>query len=455
MAATGDSFITVANNLKLAKDMLQFHNKVHQTAVDRFGKVSRPAVVEVLKGMSPDLQNTFFFVDAFTNSTASSGLSKTLKTQLEEYMKVPLETKFDKFTDAYDRGLMKNPVSKAVRDATEFVESTGRLGLVISEFEKSGSLSKAINLAVETHFDYNTKRSVELLAELFIPFVTFPMRNVAFHMNKLSDHPEALKLYMDAWEESYGDDEQFGLAETPYNRGLAYHAAAGNLRLGDIVLKTNPSLFDAVSLILNPKATLLERTNPLIQAASSLIKKDYKYIDEGYKGKAEAMYGRRYGSDKWEKFNNEPIEVVNKDWWKQIIPYYNVWQRTMGDNGKDGSLIRFLKDPKNLANIINADGSLLGSLKRPYEEFKFDYGTRTYRKRAPKVYPKRTWTYSKKYRGSYKSSQAIFNSVYGKLYTKRTGYSKIKLAVLTGKSGYYADPSKIVYAVGKIKWMFR
>lgn len=381
-------------NTKLAFDMLKFHNEIQLEILTRFKTFNRKTIDVVLKDKPAELRELYYFVDEFVNSPGASGFSDAM-TQFMKDVQFSKDTNkpLEELLNQFDKWLVYNPATKAISWVNKWIEQTGRLSMLLGEYERTGSFNVSLGKVIKTHFDYNTKRPVEHYAEIFIPFVTYPIRNLALYLEHMLDNPVLFKTTLDAYEVSWNDYTK----DSQYNKNYQYNMQMGNIRTGDYILKLNPSLFDALNLMLRPLEEGKERLNPLIKQPLGLNPEDF---------------------DK-----------------RRLIPYASNALR---------SLDAISKIKNGEINAATLTPSLVYKLKK---YTKPTYSRGAIRWGIKKTYTRKTYSYKK-------NSSAIFRSIYGKSYTKK-GFSKVKLATLTGKSGYYADPKKIVYAVNKIKWMFR
>jgi len=384
-------------NTYQAGKMLLFHEKIQSETIRLFGNINEKNLIYVLKQYPHAMRNAYFFTEMFRKSMASSGLSNSVKEMLKNFYIDESDDAMEQFIRFYDDKLLGNPIMSKMQQTQDMIEQTARMGLVLHEFKSTGDFGRAINLAIDTHFDYSTKTPLEMYGELVIPFLTFPLRNMAFYAEHYLDNPRLIATLADLYETNWDSEDRYKSLTTPgkYLRG---QVEQGNLRFGDYILKTNTSIFDVMNLIHKPVDSLTQRVSPYLRSAINAGDTEYDHVTNLIPFKYNTMRAMQSASD-----------IVS---------------------GK--------------GNASSFAPSILSKLK--------EYTPKTYTRGAlrwgtPRTYRRKTYIYRK-------NPASVFRSIYGKAYTKK-GFSKIKLATLTGKSGYYADPKKIVYAVNKIKWMFR
>lgn len=263
-----------------AAKMLSWYDAVQQEMFELTNgqTLNRKVIRSVLAGLPEEQRKTYMVIDAFINSSASGGLSKSF----EEFL---LKRNMDS-TDFigydwekwYHQHVLNNPYSKMIRDVNSTIEQTSRFGLFLALLEESGDYSKAIREVINTHFDYSLKEGgLELLEQLFW-FSTFPVNNMMYYMNYgLTKNPSMLKLQFDMLEQSYNDGRNYTWDDVKNSSYLTYNALAGNIRFymfgndkddwsSRLILKTGSSVLDFFSIICDPTGQLKDRLNPFIAA---------------------------------------------------------------------------------------------------------------------------------------------------------------------------------------------
>jgi len=257
-----------------AAKMLMFHEEVQREAIKLFGNVNSDNIVYVLKKYPKEMRQAYIFTEVFRKSPASSGLSDSVKKMLENYYIDESDDVMEKIIRKYDDAILNFKPIQAVQHTQDTIEQVARLGLTLHEFKKTGNMGKAINLAIDTHFDYSTKSLGLMYGELIIPFLTFPLRNLAFYGEHTFDNPRLMVNLAHAFTQSWKDEDEYRSMSSP-SKFIQNLVTQGDMKFGDYVLKTNTSLFDALGLIVEPDQILRQRVAPPIKAIMNINNPDF------------------------------------------------------------------------------------------------------------------------------------------------------------------------------------
>lgn len=141
------------------------------------------------------------------------------------------------------------------------IELINRFAMYLDLVEKGHFENEALNKVLATHFNYGDKSQLESAAELFFPFISFPIRNYMFWMEAMERHPILLKSFIDMALCNWGDEKN-----NPYNQTKI---TKGGLRLwNDVSIESGLSVFDAMAFGGNTLNVLTQRKlNPLVGVA--------------------------------------------------------------------------------------------------------------------------------------------------------------------------------------------
>ena len=253
-----------------ASKALELHNKIQQevlesTAGETFNK---EALLKVLEKHTQEEADIYFLTDLFKESGASGSLSKSMSEYLEAYNKKgvddlrPLWEQF--YEDKVLFGKQKlNPLNR-LRELNEHIEQTARMGLFLASVDEGLPVNEAIARVVKTHFDYKTGSDLMDICERIFWFSTFPINNLNYYLDGgLTKSPTLLKLAMDTQTASWNNGE-YTYEELKKTNFLSYHALTGNVRIGNWIVKTSPSLFDFLGLVTDVPGNIKDRLNPFV-----------------------------------------------------------------------------------------------------------------------------------------------------------------------------------------------
>lgn len=207
--------------------------------------------------------------------------------------------------DAYGLTL-NNPYSDAILKKSNQFESLTRTATILNDLEHRGftqdrideilgndpavekamyqdlhiKIMDAVNVMNTANFDYDTVSDLMDKASYVIPFPTFYMKNMAFWLNTLAEHPERLDDIISFQESLWaGVPQKDEYAQEAKGRG-AYPIGVGNQHLTGIV-KQSPinSMFGAFNSLNNFGPDLSYRLNPVTRPITRHLQnpEDVKY----------------------------------------------------------------------------------------------------------------------------------------------------------------------------------
>ena len=328
---------------------LQLHDMIQKEVLELGGNetFNKENLLKVLNNYSKEEADTYFLVDLFIESPASGGLSNSLGNWLEEYNKkntLDIRYAWEKwYEDEVLFGKQKlNPLYR-LREMNDMIEQSGRLGLFLASVDKGMSVPDAIKRVVKTHFDYNGGSDLLQLCEKIFWFSTFPINNLNYYLaGGLTKSPSLIKLMMDVQTASWNNGE-YTYEELKKTNFLSYHALAGNIRIGNKIIKLSPSLFDFISITTDPIGNIKDRLNPII---SLPMTKDLSELNP-----AQTQF--RQWPQQWKIFTGEKgfnplpsiISNINKYDWDRTL--YR-WRGKSGIKNYAGTWTKYpkIKKPK-------------------------------------------------------------------------------------------------------------
>lgn len=257
-----------------ASKALNLHNKIQQEVLEATGgeTFNKEMLLEVLSKHTKEDAEVYFLTDLFIESNASGGLSSSMSKYLENFNKQstddirPLWEKFYENKVLFGEQKL-NPLNQ-LRNLNNHIEQTARMGLFLASVDEGMPINDAIARVIKTHFDYNSGGDLMDICERIFWFSTFPINNFNYYVNGgLTKSPTMIKLAMDTQVASWNNGE-YTYEELKKTNFLAYHALTGNIRIGNWIVKTSPSLFDFISLVTDLPGNVKDRLNPFISIAT-------------------------------------------------------------------------------------------------------------------------------------------------------------------------------------------
>jgi hypothetical protein len=241
----------------------KFYSEVQADIITKGkGVFNKNTSLLVLRELTPEERSLYILIDSIVSSPAAD-------TQIGEYAKLIREYNMEQAdvdVDMVSKLQFQNPVSRRIFEANSYVELSARIGMVFDEIAKTMNPESGINKAIMAHFDYSAKTLAATYAELIIPFLTFPLRNLSYWVDKAVEIPHIMKLLLDMQNVSWNSDEDYSYyADVERYKSVQYHTTSGNLRFGSLVMKLNPSFYDAANLLVRPQDELMNRLLPPVK----------------------------------------------------------------------------------------------------------------------------------------------------------------------------------------------
>lgn len=253
-----------------ASKAIEFHNKIQKQVLEltEYTTFNKEALNRVLSNYTKDEANLYYLIDLFMNSGASGGLSESLGTFIEGYNKLHTEDLRAAWETFYEDKVLfgeqwYNPLHH-MHNLNDHIEKTARLGLFLASVDEGLPIQDAIDRVIKTHFNYKDPSDILEMCERVFWFSTFPINNLNYYINEgFSKSPTLLKLAMDTQIASWNNGE-YTYEELKKTNFLAYHAMTGNIRIGNVIIKTSPSLFDFINLVGDLPGNVRDRLNPFL-----------------------------------------------------------------------------------------------------------------------------------------------------------------------------------------------
>lgn len=166
-------------------------------------------------------------------------------------------------------------VTSRVMNWANQTEEMNRLAVYLADLDKGILKHDAWEHISKVHFDYAFKTRTEELIESVFPFSTFAIRNIEYWVETLEKHPEFMGLFRDIYTPIWNFDS---LTPEQLNASYAlqYQIINGNINLFDVndtsyITRINPSIFDAISTIVNPVQAVQNKLATPIQDVFAML----------------------------------------------------------------------------------------------------------------------------------------------------------------------------------------
>ena len=318
---TGNKY---AQDLYMSQDAFdRAYNKFIQEAM--LDKETAPSrLLDLVKEESADNNSRMAFAGLFKKTDDLHKLIQSIQSWKEDDLDDALNSIFG--TNTVSRKLMGGAIKAsdplaAFGDVEKFARSGEYIALQYQGLKRWEALAEVIN----THFDYAAKTSVVSDLELLFPFLTFPLENLKYWAKEIEKDPVYILNMLRLREVNY-KMYQRNEYELENNSGINYNYTSGNIMLGgrnkgqsNLVLKLNPSMYDALNMIEHPLESAKDRfyfsnikSDPVSMlpgigpAASRLIKSVKKMSSGDYSPAAlpvlNTIFGKTYNYKDPKKF---------------------------------------------------------------------------------------------------------------------------------------------------------
>lgn len=256
--------------LEVYDDIIKEAQEYAIKRLNRPDKFNRGLVAEVLSHKPQEIQDIFKLTDAYINSAASAGLTKSMEEYLINYNLAHKGYQGFAISKWWDDNFLSMKPIQVIRDCNNTIEQTARYGLLLKLLEQGDTFAQAISKVIDTHFDYEIAGSGLKLLEQIFWFSTFPINNIMYWLNQGLENNSIAKLQFDMMEQSY-NNKYISYDDVKESDYLLYNMMAGNIIFKpiigtdkQIVLKIGSSLFDFFSLLMDPYNEIKDRLNPFL-----------------------------------------------------------------------------------------------------------------------------------------------------------------------------------------------
>ena len=171
-----------------------------------------------------------------------------------------------------------NPLTATMLKFSAIPERTGRTGLLLWALEEKGmGGAEAVDFVNKTHFNYSQKSQAMAWLGIFVPFAQFPLENFIFWSEAATENPWLLRMMIKLGTQSWQDEEQ--RRKRALSEYEVSQAMAGNMKIGNTLVKLNPSFFDAIALIPGLLKDPTQRLSPIITNIGKLMQGDFSGLE--------------------------------------------------------------------------------------------------------------------------------------------------------------------------------
>lgn len=256
---------------KAMQDFIAYDNAVKEIIeTSQKHTLDAEAIAEYFaSGQAKISRSLFDEVHEYSVSNVSAGMASAQEELLKKFYIKKKASKFDKLF--FDNKLRHYTVDQ-LSNINTYIEHAGRLSQLRMARYSGLDYIDAYNKVLRTHFDYGAKSKSMLVAELIIPFVTFPLYNLQYWLDAAFESPELVEVLLDATRTTLEVEAQKQFTLDNSNR-LQSALLNGNVVFGGTLLKVNPSLYDAFNLVTDPMDSLNQRLSaPVKQGVDGLLK---------------------------------------------------------------------------------------------------------------------------------------------------------------------------------------
>ena len=412
----------------------------YNTALDDIIKmdsnaIMRPQNIEFyFNYMAKDFDiESFYEVHKFITQGASAGsttaLRKVFAKDAGDYVG---NNVLKQIKEVYDeQGMLDTIVHVAGKlgGANAQLEQIIRLTQHMQQMRSGLNFAESNAKIAKVHFDYADKTDITKSMELIFPYYSFKMKNFAYWADLLESQPWVYRLFEDVmtpiWDFDSYDTYQEHL-ELANNESLTYQILAGNIPLNDsgLVLKTNPSIMDAVQMVTDPFGNA---QNSLWSPFNEIFKT--AMLEQWKAGNTDEFINNTFGLNEW----NYEHQRSKKQKVLYNLPLVGATlQRQLESKPKykERSNSPLLEAPSlfgavsrwNLENIKSPEEyeAYLNNLRSKYKtkRFKNQFNKKRYTKTA---FKRNSYRFKQRSYKPYKSKNYYYNS-YNPNYSKYVSY---------------------------------
>ena len=169
-----------------------------------------------------------------------------------------------------------NPLTQFALKLQNETEQHWRLAAYLYDMDRGLTASEISARVAEFFIDYSHKTPTMQYLNALMPFSMFTVKNTMLFAEHALDTPWLLRMMVDmgelSWRESQNEQNS---SPSDYEK---QQRMSGNIRLGNTLVKMNPSLYDAMMLIPGLIQNPLGRINPVIKNTAALMQGDMDQI---------------------------------------------------------------------------------------------------------------------------------------------------------------------------------
>ena len=193
-------------------------------------------------------------------------------------------------------------------DINNDIEIIFRMSMMKESMEVGEEFSQAAQDVIDRHFIYNDKSVAERMAEIVIPFISYPLK-AAKLFSDLTEDAEFVKL-MYIWNKySWGDED------TEQSEYLSRRKAKGDIPIGNQLVGIGNSFTESLLSLADPLNTINNKVNPiarpLIDVAKDSEYNRWTHLLGPFSGIVEGIQEQTFNpgvltnmSRKYENYNN-------------------------------------------------------------------------------------------------------------------------------------------------------
>lgn len=167
---------------------------------------------------------------------------------------------------------------KIMKSGMGKIEDSARLAQYLTLQDQGWAYDKIIKNISVTHFNYGIKSKAAIMAELFIPFYSFNVKNLIYFVDELLTRPKFIYNMFNFYTPIWNFDDQ-NYYELSHNSSLQYQMIAGNIPLkdlipgvnSDITLKIGLSMLDTMFTLVAPVTSIMSKLAPPVSLVLNSI----------------------------------------------------------------------------------------------------------------------------------------------------------------------------------------
>lgn len=242
---------------RLHREADKIQKRIIDLSFSRYGSdtITSKAVRDVMEDVTDREAMQFALWSIYQQTPASGGMLDVLQ---EYYSALTNGGNLKKgpLVEGYKgvrKWLRANLFTKMIDSANSRIEHAARLGEILRVMDEGGRFNEGVLSAVKNQFDYANKSQFEWYLEMVFPFLTFPRMNLEYWTEKMWNQPRVFNFLYDVDRASWSQGTSTDDNEELYGGLIDYHRSAGNVLYNsknfNMILKTNPSLYDAIGLM--------------------------------------------------------------------------------------------------------------------------------------------------------------------------------------------------------------